>query len=456
MTDADLAGFLAVVEGDPRLEPHSLLVLHRGEPVHEAYWRPWSATDRQLVYSVSKTLTGSAIGIMIGEGRLELGSRLCDLVGAGEVGPRMAEVTVHHLLSMSTGHDPAQVDGLDLHATPDPLAAFLRLEPAGEVGSAHAYSNPASWVLGELVRRLTGESLLGYLGPRLLAPLDLDPTWDVDRRGRELGYSGVHLTTRELARLGEVYRCGGRWRGRRLIPSDFVARASSRQVATTHEFPEWRYGYGYQVWLNREGFRLDGAFGQYALVLPERELVIALTSAQAAGSQPLLDAVFTHLVGDDRGMADRGDGTGGVPRPLERAVRPLPDDGQGSAWQFAGTVPLEAGLAPDVAEPAAPRLADVSLVRSGTGWELALSADGDHQHWRVPRAGEWFRTELRTGNRSVPVALSVGAVHGVARVLVSLTDSPHTFVLEIREATAGAAWRTVPLHAPRMADLVAR
>jgi CubicO group peptidase (beta-lactamase class C family) len=447
MTDADLAGFLAAVEGDPRLEPHSLLVLHRGEPVHEAYWRPWSASDRQLVYSVSKTLTGSAIGIMIGEGRLALGSRLVDLVVAGEVSPRMAEVTVHHLLSMSTGHDAAQVDGLDLHATPDPLAAFLGLEPAGEVGSAHAYSNPASWVLGDLVRRLTGESLLGYLGPRLLAPLDLDPTWDVDRRGRELGYSGVHLTTRELARLGEVYRCGGRWRGRQLIPSDFVAEATHSRVATTHEDPEWRYGYGYQLWMSREGFRLDGAFGQYALVFPERELVIAITSAQASGSQPLLDAAFDHLVGD---------GPKPGPGTVERTVRRLPDDGSGTAWQFAGVVPLEAGLAPEVPEPAAPRLADVSLVRSGTGWELALLADGDHQHWRVPRAGEWFRTDLRTGNRSVPVALSVGAVHGVARVLLCFTDSPHSFVLEVREATAGTAWRTVPLHAARLVDLLAR
>lgn len=423
---------------------HSLVVLRGGEPVVQAWCEPYRASDRQLVYSVSKTVTGSAIGLLIGEGRLALDSLLVDLVGPCDVAPRTRQLTVHHLLSMSTGHTADTLADLRGWDVTDPLAHFLAVEPQRPVGSLHAYHNGASWVLGELVRRLSGESLSDYLRPRLFDPLDLDPTWDADSHGRELGYSGVHLTTAELARLGELYRCGGRWRGSQLLPADYVARATSLQVPTVDESPEWSFGYGYQLWLSRAGYRLDGAYGQYALVLPERELVVAITSAQASGSQPLLDAVFSQVDALSQGSAS--------PAP----ALPVPhNDGTGTAWQYAGRVPLDPSLAPDLAEQEPPDLADVSLLRSGDGWTLALRIDGDPVRLRTGGDG-WQRSSVRTGHRDVPVALAVGATAGVATVVLCFTDTPHSLVLELRAATAGVSWRTMPLEGPRVAGLVAR
>ena len=87
----------------------------------------------------------------------------------------------------------------------------------------------------------------------------------------------------------------GVWNGVRLLPEGWVARATSRQIPTADPSQEWNLGYGYQCWMSREGFRLDGAFGQFSLVIPERELVIAITSAQSL-TQELLDLVWDLLI----------------------------------------------------------------------------------------------------------------------------------------------------------------
>jgi CubicO group peptidase (beta-lactamase class C family) len=444
----------AALSAQPSLEPHALLVLLDGETVLEQYWTPYVAGDRPLVYSASKTFSATAVGLAIGEGRLALGDRLVDLLGVTTSDERVAEITVHHLLSMSTGHtEDTALAMLDVPAQRW-VEGFLSLRPQAPVGSRHVYNNGASFMLGELIRRRTGEDLIDYLRPRLFEPLGIDATWDRSPIGECLGWSGLHVDVRGLASLGELLRCDGVWRGRRLLPEGWVARATSLQIPTdlTEETPEWRHGYGYQVWLGREGFRLDGAYGQFSFVLPERRMVVAVQSAQS-GTQSLIDLLWDHLgplpaVGSTETAPDR------APRGGPTGIAVPSDSGLGLAWASSGPVPLDPTMVPDGEEVGPPAdLSDLAATRSGPELRLRLVAEG-HVVELATAPGEWRRQVLRLGDAVVPVALAAGAeASGALQAQLVFTDTPHTLRLRLDDGGAAQAWKVNPLQGPSLANM---
>lgn len=461
----------------PELELHALYVLRDGEPVLEQYWAPYEPDDRALVYSASKTFAATAVGLAIGEGRFALDDRLVDLLATpSPVEPRRlveastqrlvepvetagtastsstgrtAELTVHHLLSMSTGHTEDTLLAMT-EAPPEEWAnRFLAIRPPQPVGSCHVYNNGASFLLGELVRRHTGEDLLDYLRPRVLEPLGIDATWDRDPLGRCLGYSGLHVDVRGLARLGELLRCDGVWQGRRLLPEGWVARATAKQIPTAPnpDSPEWALGYGYQVWMGREGFRLDGAYGQFAFVLPERGLVVAIQSAQS-GTQALIDLLWEHLGALAPVEPQR------LVEPVETRV-PVPhDSGLGTEWTSTGPVPQDPAMVDPGEEAGAPAdVADVRARRDGAGIQLGLLAEG-HVVELVAVPGEWRRQHLHLGEAAVPVAVAAGADEtGDLQIRLVFTDTPHTLRLRLSAAGAGQAWKVNPLEGPSLAAM---
>ncbi len=445
--------FLAATEAEPGVNLHSLLVRREGETVLEAYWAPYTAADRPLLYSVSKTFTATAMGLALAEGRLSLGDRLVDRLAASvpaDRDPRTAEQTVHHVLSMSTGHDLDTVTAILESGAHDLAAVYLGIPPSLPVGSRHTYHNGASWVVGELVRRATGETLLDYLRPRLLEPLGIDPTWDTDAYGRELGFTGVHSTTRDLATLAEAYRTGVG------LPDGWPALAAGPHVPTdvTETNPEWRLGYGYQVWRSREGYRLDGAYGQFGLVLDD--LVVAITSAQPAGSQRLLDLVWTHLVPAVRDPRPDAGADADLHARLTRLELRRPKDAHAPGpWVTTGPARTWPSLAIGSEQLRLPDVRDVTLVRDGAGWALRLTTAG-HTCDLVAPSGAWHRTSLRLGAVEVPVAMAVGTLRtGHARVHLCLTDTCHVLRLDLGPDGARQAWETSPLSYESLAEFVA-
>ena len=111
-----------------------------------------------------------------------------------------------------------------------------------------------------------------------------------------MGFSGVHTNLDAVARLGQLYLDDGVWDGRRLLPDGWVADASAVQIANPQrEEPDWRQGYGFQLWMSRHGYRGDGAFGQYMVVLPEHDAVVAMFSC-VEDMQAVLDLMWEHLL----------------------------------------------------------------------------------------------------------------------------------------------------------------
>jgi hypothetical protein len=309
------------------------------------------------------------------------------------------------------------------------------------------YNNGASFLLGEIVRTRTGEDLLAYLTPRVLAPMGVAATWDRDPLGRCLGWTGAHLTTGALAAFGELYRRDGVWDGVRLLPEGWVERATTRQIPTGPDpsSPDWEYGYGYQLWLGREGYRLDGAFGQFALVLPERNLVVGLTSAQPA-TQHLLDLVWDVLLPE----LDADPGPSG---PGRDANPGLSDSGQGTRWG-AATVPYDAGL--DIAPediPVVPLVTDASAERGEDGFTVSFSTEGARVTLHAPVY--WHRQRVALGEIDLPVAARAGAqADGSLLVELTFTETPHTLRLRLGpDGRAGLGWSVPPLQGADLSAL---
>ncbi len=434
----------------PELEFHSITVLRGGRTVLERTWQPYRRDDSGLVYSVTKTFTATAIGFAVAEGRLALSDRVVDLLPAAvsePIDPSVAKITVHHLLSMSTGHDVDPAEAVIGVLPQDWARQVLAVVPPAPVGSRHVYNNGASFLLGEVVRARTGEDLADYLTPRLFEPLGISPSWERDPLGRCMGWSGIHLTSAELAAMGELYRCDGRWQGRQVLPAGWVALATTSHIDTPEsDQPEWRFGYGYQLWRNREGFRLDGAYGQFAVVLPEREVVVAITSGQAR-NQRMLDFVFDELLP-------------ALPEePIflpDGAVTVPSDTGAGERW----TAPSAAlsdilGIDEEVEQQNLPQLSDVDVQRSPDGWQVRFVADG--QPVALHAGSErWHRQPVTFAEGVVPVAAAAGANdEGALTLLLAFPETPHTLQLRLDRdgEEAAMAWRTAPLHAPVLGAL---
>lgn len=432
-----MLSFLDAVAAHPDLELHSLVVLKSGRTLIEHYWAPWQAEDRPLVYSVSKTLTASAIGLAVAEGLLQLDDPVVRLLPEADPGdPVVSQITVHHLLSMSTGHDEDTIDAATAFPESEWVSRLLAVRPQTPVGSRHVYNNGASFLLGEIVRRVTGTDLVDYLRPRLTEPMGIELHWDTDRLGRALGWTGAHLRVADLAKIGELLRCDGVWNGVRLLPEGWVARATSPQIPTLDPTPEWSLGYGYQCWMSREGFRLDGAFGQFSLVIPERELVIAITSAQSF-TQELLDLVWDQLIPE----------LPSEPIPAGHDALPVPADAEvGSEWAADG--PAALGEWPIREEQQnLPELTQLWARRDGAGYLLGFTHNAAEAEL-FAEPGSWQRQELVLGEITVPVAVAAGTdASGTLEVQIAFVETPHTLRLALDPiGAAHQAWSVSPLH----------
>jgi len=193
---------------------------------------------------------------------------------------------VKHLLTMSVGHaeDPTAA----IVREQNWAKAFLAMPIKNEPGTVFLYNSGATYMLSAIVQKVTGQKVIDYLTPRLFEPLGVTGmTWETCPRGINTGGWGLSVPTEALARFGQMYLQQGVWKGRALLPAAWVEEATSFKIQQgsgpdlerLKRESDWNQGYCYQFWRCRHGaFRGDGAFGQYAIVMPEQDAVIAITS----------------------------------------------------------------------------------------------------------------------------------------------------------------------------------
>ena len=428
------------------IELHSVMLLRHGHVVAEGWWTPYHRDGVQLVYSLSKTFTSCAVAFAVDEGLLSLEDRLVALFpeAAHRAGPRVRDLTLHDVLSMSTGHAVDTLD--DLLASDDPVAAYLSLEPEHERGSWFVYDNGASFLAGAAVQDAAHERLLDFLEPRLLRPLGVGPAaWVTTPDGRDVGFSGLHVRTEAIARLGQLLLDDGVWQGERLLPDGWVARASSRLTdSSMHDGGvDWQQGYGYQLWQCRHGaYRGDGAFGQFCLVLPALDAVV-VTTAATEDMQGLLDAVWDHLLPAyaDGALPEDPAAAALLASRLDTAQLPTivsaPDAEPAGAGPWRSTHDGSSGerdVASVEVHRAAPGLWDL-VVESGNQ-VVVPCGDG---HWPALGPGPF----VATGGWTAP---------GVFEARVVAVETPHALLVRCEGGQARVTWATSPLHSPRLAD----
>jgi hypothetical protein len=205
---------------------------------------------------------------------------------------------VRDLLTMQTGHHDEDIANFPFTLEGSAVARFLQVPVSHKPGTFFVYNTPATYMLSAIVQKVTGQTVLDYLGPRLFEPLGIDyPTWEMSREGVAMGGFGLSIRTEDIARFGQLYLQKGMWQGKQLVPAEWVAAATSRQVSNgSSPTSDWEQGYGYQFWRARHGFyRGDGAYGQFCLVLPQYDTVIAITSG-TRDMASVMNLVWDRLV----------------------------------------------------------------------------------------------------------------------------------------------------------------
>ncbi len=280
---------------------HSFMLLRHGKVAAELWNAPYRPDVPHELFSLSKSFTSAAIGFARQEGKLQLDDSVAEFFPEKlprDPDPRFLRMTVRHLLTMSSGHDRCALCYMINQHEPDFVKSFFRSPLVYEPGSRFVYNSGATYMLSAIIRRLTGENLTDYLRPRLFAPLGFgEREWEKDPQGTELGGWGFRLTTEEIARFAQLLLDGGRWEGQQILPADYLELATSFQIDNSmNSQPDWQVGYGFQFWRCRHNaYRGDGAFGQYALVMPDQDAALAVTSGMR-NMQSVLDRVWDILL----------------------------------------------------------------------------------------------------------------------------------------------------------------
>ena len=457
----DAAAILAAIdalEANPDVEMHSLMVVRHGHVVAEGWWSPYTPDRRHLLYSLSKSFTSAAVGLAREEGLLDLDEPLvaCFPELDAEIDdPRSRAIRLRHVASMASGHTREMLGDALARDPSDPVRGFLLSPPDQEPGSVFAYSQPCTYSLASVVQSRTGMTLTEYLRPRLLDPLGIEEVaWTAWKQGRQLGFSGLHARTEDVAKLGLLHLQRGRWGDRQLLPEEWVDVATAKHVDNPDEpHPDWRQGYGFQFWMARHGYRGDGAYGQFCVVLPEHDTVVA-TTARTEQMQAVLDAFWTHLLPGLRDAPCDADAEEKLASRL-RGLRLTPYAGQRepAEWDpWLGAFEARRG----VFGPLASALDSVSVsVQEGRVF-LSLDEDGNELTVEVG-TGDWVvTTPTDRHGAQVPVAASGGWEDDhTLRVSVIFLETPHRLELSLtlhgREVLA--RWPSPPLGGDRIADL---
>ena len=281
---------------DDSMDIHSVMIVKDGNVIYSHWQSEGVDSVPHVLHSVSKTFTATAVGLAIADGKMALTDKVIDYFPdklPAEVSDNLKAMTVRDLLTMSCGHDVEP----SWRGDPDQdwVTIFLAQPVVHKPGSFYLYNSLGTYMLSAIVQQVTGEKVVDYLTPRLFEPLHIDkPKWEESPQGINCGGWGLYLKTDDLAKMGQLLLQKGEWNGKQLIPAEWVAEMSKKQVESinpgmrieeaeakgmTKETSDWMQGYGYQMWRCRPGcFRADGARGQYIIVVPDKNAVIAITS----------------------------------------------------------------------------------------------------------------------------------------------------------------------------------
>lgn len=264
---------------------HSLLVLVDGKCICDVSSAGYSTRLPHMTFSMCKTVTGLAIGMLVDEGRLHLTDKLGDIFPEYGKKPGIPkgrsprELTVQELLTMSSGI-PFTEAGAVLKK--DWVRACLDPALSTSPGRGFSYNSMNTYLLAAIICRVTGGSLTAYLTPRLWEPLGIrDAFWEMSPEGIEKGGWGLYLSPESMAKLGLLFMHRGEYGGKHLVSADWIDR--SVKISMAVPVGDVKFDYGYQLWVHRggRGYLFNGMLGQNVWVYPKLGLVLVITAGDS-------------------------------------------------------------------------------------------------------------------------------------------------------------------------------
>ncbi|MEO8184267.1 MAG: serine hydrolase [Deltaproteobacteria bacterium] len=326
-------------------EIHSFVMLRHGQVVAEGFWSPYSADDIQVLYSGTKSFNATAVGLLADANMLSVDdlvlSKFPELAPA-QPAANMQTMTIKNLLTMATGHTSDTIATLRAAPNGEWTKAFLATAVPNPPGTNFFYNSGAAYVLGAIVQKVSGQTVDEFLTPRLFEPLGIQRhLWGESPEGVNLTDGGLSVRTEDFAKFGLLYLNGGEWNGQRLLSEQWVTDATSKEISNGGDNGNWSYGYGYQFWRSPIGFRADGSLGQYSFVMPEQDIVLAITAgtSNSGGTDGLMKIVFANVPAvQDAALPENAGSLQALQDKLGSLSLPLPmgADSSGMASQVSG------------------------------------------------------------------------------------------------------------------------
>lgn len=284
---------------------HSLLLMHHDRLVFEGYYAPLTAHSLHRMFSISKSFTSIAIGLLADEGRLSLEDPVIKyfpekLPDKDSIHPWVARMTIKDMLMMRTCHASTTYK-LDMSS--DWVASFFTTQPTHPPGTIFHYDTSAAHTLCALAEKLTGQDMLDYIKEKLhILGFSEESYMIKDPFGVSMGGSGLVALPIDMMKFGYFIAHRGLVLGRQLLSPSYIDMAVSPLTAScvTAPLPSEAQGYGLQFWRNeRNGFTCYGMGGQLIIFLPDYELICVTTADTQSiqgGNQQIYDALYEELL----------------------------------------------------------------------------------------------------------------------------------------------------------------
>jgi CubicO group peptidase (beta-lactamase class C family) len=391
-----------------RHEFHSFMMLRHGKVIAEGWWNPYRADLKHTMYSVSKSWTSTAAGFAVSEGLLSVDDPVISFFPhqlPENVSENLKALRVKDLLSMSAGQEPDP--SWKVTRETDWIKAFFETPLVRQPGTEFLYNTLATYMVSAILQQVTGQRVIDYLKPRLFDPLGIEGMdWETDPNGISVGGWGLRVKTEDMAKLGQLYLQQGVWNGKQLLPKDWIEEATSAVMEDSAPYlpdslkakSDWAQGYGYQFWRCRFGaYRADGAYGQYIIVIPELDVVIAITS-ETPDMQGVLNLVWSFLlpaVSQNTSLPDNQSANAQLSEKLASLALPVPK-APGSIPVLPDSERLISFDANDL------KITALQLRKGGSDFLLSLTAN-DAKYDFLFGAGTWrFGETTKPGPYLIP------------------------------------------------------
>ena len=287
---------LCELEGERRAGVHSIMVLKDGCVISEASRPGYSGNEWHLSHSMSKTVTGMAVGIAVSDGVLDTEELLVDIFPEIPYkDKKFAKITVEHLLSMTAGVSFSEAGVV---TETDWTRAFFSSSMKFIPGEKFLYNSMNSYILGRIVSRRMKKELIEVVYERIFAPLGIrNYFWEKGPEGYTKGGWGLYLSPESWAKLGEMVRLRGVFEGKRVLSEEWVRYSTDTHGISPNANGD--FNYGYQVWVGRnsEEILFNGMLGQNVWICPKNNMVVVLTSGnnELFQKSPALDIIRKYL-----------------------------------------------------------------------------------------------------------------------------------------------------------------